>query len=262
MHGNSVEVITGRANSPVEYHCGCGNYAVVGKPARWPFMEITKDTTPPEEKKAGETFAAAFCPGSSPIQVGESVVKSSADYSRNIAELAQRAIIAEKKTAEKCKSKQEEPIMSRNPQCKSEGCTKIGAFIGLCATHFKTEYGITYRKYMKCRHLKGEDPREVAKRIRADNMLTVEKKEKPVSKKVSTPRPEEVGDKKPAPPPVPPTITKEDETVLLQLYSEGPFLVIVLPPEIKTALAEKAKAEYRSPEQHAAYLIHTALKEG
>ena len=37
-------------------------------------------------------------------------------------------------------------------------------------------------------------------------------------------------------------------------------LLVVLPPEVKEALGAKAKEEYRSPEQQAAYMIDKALR--
>jgi transcription elongation factor Elf1 len=40
-----VEVITDREKISAEYHCAfCGNYAVLGVPTRWGFVEVVKDT--------------------------------------------------------------------------------------------------------------------------------------------------------------------------------------------------------------------------
>lgn len=72
MHGHQVEVITGRENTPVEYHCaGCGNYAIVGVPARWPFMEVTKVEKRPD---IGIPISAKHnSTGTSPLQTGEKI---------------------------------------------------------------------------------------------------------------------------------------------------------------------------------------------
>lgn len=90
LHGHMVEVITDRMNSPVEYHCGyCGNYAIVGVPAKWPFMEVVK--APGSSKTAVKPANNISDNYSSPMQVGETIAD---------------------KTAKKCKvqTEQEEPM--------------------------------------------------------------------------------------------------------------------------------------------------------
>lgn len=112
MHGHQVEVITDRANSPVEYHCGCGNYAVVGVPAKWPFMTPQK-----AEQQPDIGIPASVKPddsGSSPMQVGESL-----------------------------KTKKEEQMA----KCSYPGCEKGVWVKGLCHKHYKEEHGEYVPRY-------------------------------------------------------------------------------------------------------------------
>lgn len=225
MHGNQVEVITDRMNSPVEYHCGCGNYAVVGMPARWPFMEVTKDTRPPKEKKAGETFTAAFCTGSSPLNIP-----------RNIPEPAQQAVITEKKTAKKCKPEKEKKM--GKPKCIIEGCEKLLAAVHLCEDHFREQYGITVEEYKANKRHRTETPAMVAARLKGEKSML--KKEK-----------------QPAKPPAPPV------TGIPATENDGPvpILQIFLYPELLEKLTAAAKKEWRTPEGQAAYLIEKGMRE-
>lgn len=139
MHGHMVETITGRANTPVEYHCGfCGNYAIVGVPAKWPFMEVVKaESSKPLESGSGSHAVVdekrAASQGSSPMQVGESLVKPRAPRARQFTKPAQRAVITKEKSVEQCKPKEESMFI----KCKHPGCDKRGAVAGYCNNHKK-----------------------------------------------------------------------------------------------------------------------------
>lgn len=108
-----AETIHDRDNSPAEYHCGCGNYAVVGKPARWLFMVPKK-----AEEKPDIGIPASVKPdssGSSPLQVGESL-----------------------------KPKKEKPVKKK---CSHPGCEKDVWVKGLCHKHYKEEHGEYVPRY-------------------------------------------------------------------------------------------------------------------
>lgn len=137
LHGHMVEVVAGRANSPVEYHCGyCGNYAIVGVPARWPFMEVVKadPSVNPANNISRKDFGENISKNcSSPIQVGETL-------------------------------RPEKESVSILPKCKAEGCSKLGGIRGFCAKHFNMEFGISYDTYLRNRKDNNEDPKAVAAR--------------------------------------------------------------------------------------------------
>ncbi len=160
MHGHQVEVITGREKTPVEYHCGCGNYAIVGMPAKWPFMEVVKEPVNNSVKYSSDVKPANNISQnySSPMQVGENIIQ------------------------EKLKSKMLEPQKkaptSKLPECKVEGCTMRAGIRGVCAYHFHKEYGISYDTYLRNRKGPYEDPKAVAARWtdrRVKSKLTVKK---------------------------------------------------------------------------------------
>lgn len=88
----------------------------------------------------------------SPMQLGDSLLKAN----KTAAEQAQRA----KKEARAMS----EPKPHNRP-CNRKGCDKAGAFHGFCAKDFHDEFGISYPEYIRTRKSKGEDPREVAKRL-------------------------------------------------------------------------------------------------
>ncbi len=102
-----LEIINERENSPEEYHCGCGNYAVVGMPARWPFMEVVKSEENYSKKYSTDCDHCET--GSSPLQVGESL-----------------------------KPKKEVPVKKK---CSHPGCEKDVWVKGLCHKHYKEEHG-------------------------------------------------------------------------------------------------------------------------
>jgi len=241
MHGHQVEVITGRANTPVEYHCGCGNYAVVGMPAKWPFMVVVKDTTRPEEKKAGETFAEAFSTGMSPLQLSESL-----------------------------KPKKEEKSMGTHPTCKIEGCNKHGAFFGFCATHFRVEYGITYYTYLKNRAHDGEDPKSVALRIKTDDHLNSVDAGRKNAAETKPPKPEKEKPVRETKEPAAETISPKEESRAApdETQKAGKpiglvgkdFITIVCKEDLIDRIREHANAEFRTPEQQVAWYLHHGMK--
>lgn len=211
-----------------EYHCGrCGNYAFVGRPTRWPFAEVVKK---PELKNYEINKFVNSENDASPLQVGESLAKK------------------------------EEKTVGAKPLCKREGCEKVWSTYGYCNVHFREEYGITAGEYNRGKTRWHEDPREVAARL-AGKVI-----EKPAPAETKGPEAEtkqmEPEMKVPDLVSSLPDINEADKDVLLHLYSEGPFVIIQLEPEIKDALRKKAKAEYRTVELEAAYLIDKGLHHG
>lgn len=184
-------------------------------------------------------------------------------------------------------SKQEEKVMAYL-RCKHNGCDKGGAIQGYCNNHFAEKYGITASQYKAEKRGRSEDPLEVAGRVlekasekrklEADQDAPglIKKAPDPAAEKAAEdikamfpePKPANSETKEPESErsmgnPIDPgkdPITWEDKAVLMELYSVGPYLVITLPPEVKEALGAKAKEEYRSPEQQAAYMIDRALR--
>jgi hypothetical protein len=228
MHGHQVEVITDRMNSPVEYHCGyCGNYAIVGVPARWPFMEITK-----AEKQPDIGIPASARPdntGSSPLQVGESLRKK-------------------------------EEIMFT---CKHDGCDKWGAVAGYCNSHFKEAYGITVEQYRTEKTGRKEDPETVAERVRRYS-LAARKARMERAKETFHAALEEEKEKHPAKPPTPPVTgiptTGKDEETQLEFEAPVPARAILIPPEMYERIEAMAEAEFRTPDLQVRYLLHKGME--
>lgn len=230
MHGHMVETITGRANTPVEYHCGyCGNYAIVGVPAQFPFMVAVKRESNFDQKVVRERKAPPDQTesGSSPMQVGEALLKP----------------------------KKEEKSMAANARCKVDGCEKFGAFHGFCATHFREEYGIAYYQYQRNRQSDGEDPREVARRIKADNLLTLEKKEKEQQKPEPTPAP---GTK----PPLPETPWVKSETKAPAAEPLEKNRMVSIPVDVYEKIVQLAEQEFRPVDMQVQYLLHKGMSNG
>ncbi len=285
MHGHAAEVITGRENTPTEYHCGyCGNYAVVGVPARWPFMEVVKGTIRPEERKAGETFAASSS-GSSPMQVGESLVKSHTDYSRNIPRPAQRAVIAEEKTANDCKPTEEKTM--GKPRCEREWCREPSEALFLCKDHFKDVYGITVEEYRANKLHRTETVNSVVRRLKGEPIDSYHKNEqavaeggtaetetKPPANDVAKPEKEEAEHSEPTPA----YDNKELEELAYPAYHPGrrtfslaaprppiglvgkDYITIVAREEFIEKIKEAADREFRTPEQQVAYYLHKGME--
>jgi hypothetical protein len=92
-------------------------------------------------KRHDSSTASRGRPGSG-LAVDEESVKERSDYSRNIPESVQRAVITEEMAAENCKSKQEERM-----------------------DEFLTKYGITEEEYKANKKYRLESPARVAKRL-------------------------------------------------------------------------------------------------
>lgn len=252
MHGNQVEEIKGRMNSPVEYHCGCGNYAVVGMPARWPFMEAVKgpanQTVNPANNISRNDSGRNISENcSSPLQVGESLVKSRVNYSKDIIRKfprpAQRAVITEKKTAEKCKPKQEERM-----------------------DDFFKKYGMTEEEYKANKNYRLESPARVAKRLgKAGTEVAPAAEAKPTK-----PEPEK---KKPVPEtkaPAAETIPPKEEPKATPPETAKPgkpigvigkdYITIVCREEFIDRIREHANAEFRTPELQVVYYLHKGME--
>ena len=126
-------------------------------------------------------------------------------------------------------SKQEEKVMAITTATCSVCGTKPKAAGYLCPDCFFERHGITVETYRANKAYRAEKPASVAIRL----------------KKAPDPAAEKAAEE------IKPT---------LRFYSEGPFLLVALPPEVKEILEVEAKEEYRSPEQQAAYMIDKALR--
>jgi len=242
MHGHLIDAIAGGLNVPTEYHCGyCGNFAIVGVPARWPFMEVVKGNSDFDQKVVREEKEnAVLSSGSSPMQVGESLVKSRVNYSknipRNIPEPAQQAVITEEKTAEKCKPKQEERM-----------------------NDFFKKYGMTEEEYKANKNYRLESPARVAKRLgKTGTEVALAAEAKPTK-----PEPEK---RKPAPetkppkeePKAAPTETEKPRKAIGVIGKD--FITIVCKDEFIERIKERADIEFRTPEQQVAYYLHKGME--
>ena len=128
-------------------------------------------------------------------------------------------------------SKQEEKVMAITTATCSVCGTKPKAAGYLCPDCFFERHGITVETYRANKAYRAEKPASVAIRL----------------KKAPDPAAEKAAEE------IKPTLCdKPVETVT--------DLLVVLPPEVKEALGAKAKEEYRSPEQQAAYMIDKALR--
>lgn len=222
MHGHAVDEISGKGNTPTEYHCVfCGNYAIVGIPAKWPFMVAVK-----AEKRRSDIGIPASVKsdnnGTSPMQVGEKL------------------------------RKQEEPMSTF--KCKHPGCDKRGAVAGYCNNHFKERYGITAEQYRAEKRGRKEDPMVVAERVREYSLAASKARVDRASETFHAAM-EEEKEKHPVTG-IPATepfreVTGQGAIPLIQIY---------LDPELLEALTVAAKKEYRTAELHAAYLIDQAVR--
>jgi len=136
-------------------------------------------------------------------------------------------------------SKQEEKVMAYL-RCKHDGCDKGGAIQGYCNNHFAEKYGITASQYKAEKRGRSEDPLEVAGRVlekaSEKRKLEAEQDAPGLIKKAPDPAAEK-GNQEPIP--------------LIQLF---------LYPELLDRLTKAAKAEWRTPEGQAAYLIEKGLE--
>jgi len=233
-----VEIITDRMNSPVEYHCGfCGNYAIVGVPVRYPFMEVVKGPKPEIKNiEISKNIKSDHDDsGTSPMQVGESL-----------------------------KPKKEEKVMQ--PKCFREGCDKQAQAVGLCDLHFHDRFGITVAEYRENKLHRTEAAKSVAARLKRE--------EKPMSKKESNPRPEDVGAVRPAPPPPPP----KPAPLRVEVKQPAPPPVpepkapapepfeqnrmVSIPMEVYEKIVQLAEQEYRPVGMQIQYLVHKGMSNG
>ncbi|OPY69848.1 MAG: hypothetical protein A4E63_01761 [Syntrophorhabdus sp. PtaU1.Bin050] len=134
--------------------------------------------------------------------------------------------------------------MPGHAKCK-KGCGRSGQCRGYCYSCFHEEYGITYEAYRKHVLFRGEDPREVARRIRKADLQQSDERVQKAKEEFEKAMEEE----------------REIETAP-QTDQPVPLFQIFLDPELLDALTKKAKAEYRTPELHAAYLIDKGVRGG
>lgn len=290
MHGNRVEVITGREKTPTEYNCGCGNYAIVGVPARWPFMEVVKSESKPVQKVAQSDHDEH---GSSPMQVGESLVKSLNNIPGNIPRRPQVLETIADNIDEDCKQEEPMPGKKRNPECKREGCAMEGPFHGFCAKDFTAEYGISYNQYSRAKKYRGEDPRDVAIRIKAAGMQESEQKTpkrepKPAAAETKGPKAEKKAPVHETKPPSndvekqevgkaePPALTPEQEEKRAAYEQEKKlgalpprppiglvgkdYITIVAKEEFINKIKEAADRDFRTPGLQVAYYLARGME--
>jgi hypothetical protein len=134
--------------------------------------------------------------------------------------------------------KEEEKTMGKSGQCKFEGCDKVRLAGGYCYRHYKEVNGHPYKGGLKNHkggniEVKGKGPEGIKAVVGGvKNNTTFEKL-----------------------PPIETALVGEERTAT-------PLFQIFLDPELLEKLTARAKAEYRTPEMHAAYLIEKALEAG
>jgi len=143
-------------------------------------------------------------------------------------------------------SKQGEKVMAYL-RCKHDGCDKGGAIQGYCNNHFAEKYGITASQYKAEKRGRSEDPLEVAGRV-LDKASEKRKLEKEVNGHPYTGG------------------LKNHKGGNIEVPEKGnqepiPLIQLFLYPELLDRLTKAAKAEWRTPEGQAAWLIDKALQE-
>jgi hypothetical protein len=129
----------------------------------------------------------------------------------------------------------------KNQKCKIPGCKKEGAFHGYCGAHFTEEYGINYTRYCKLKTHRGEDPREVAKRV-PDVRKQEKAKQEGGSNWVHLEQ-----------------VRESPQTFGIKLLSGAHHIVIPCNEQILKTLKAQAEKDFRTIEQQAAYYIHEGL---
>jgi hypothetical protein len=117
----------------------------------------------------------------------------------------------------------QEENMATKPLCSVEGCTKTAHVKGVCDRHYREKFGHSYKPESK-RGQKKAEPKAPTLADKLEQMKAEQRKARVEAEKAI------------------------------------PLFQIFLDPELLDELTKKAKAEYRTPEQQAAYLIDKALK--
>jgi hypothetical protein len=236
MHGHQVEVITGRENTPTEYHCGyCGNYAIVGVNAQFPFMVAVKAES--ESAVVSEDVWKGLAHYSSPMQVGESLVKSGVPRARQFTRRAQQAVSTEEKPAEKCKPKEES------------------------MDDFFLKHGITREEYKANKKYKLESPARVAKRMGRTGQA--EQAAPQYEQKLSLPETKPPQDEQGTPKPEKKVAARvigwvgKDHITIIGCKD---YITIVAKEEFIEKIKEAADRDFRTPEQQVAYYLHKGME--
>lgn len=238
MHGNQVEIITPKGvvvgDGATEYHCRCGNYAVVGMKTRWPFV-VKQDKSIPKNIPAVKPANNISTNGQSPMQVGESIGNKMnigckrPGPAKNISEGTQ-------------KEREEKAMKKEKPWCKHAGCDKVAAVQGYCNGHFREAYGITAGEYKRHQTKRCEDPREVATRLKQEKADRMEGVRKEVLEKTRS------GTKLPEP---------EQQRAVYGLCCIRQF---IMPDDLYEKIVQLAAEEYRTVDLQVQYLINRGLK--
>jgi hypothetical protein len=204
-----------------EIHCHfCGNVAVEGVKARWAIEEKAYTARKPTESE---------------IAIGKKCIESLTEQYRKSEYYVKPAII------ESLLHDNQEDSMAK---CSVEGCEKKVWVKGYCAKHYTEAFGKAYKP-----------PSEAAKRASRVKAKPEAIQERVEQGKIPPPFSET---KAPEPEPKAPTLA--DKLEQIEAEKAIPLFQIFLDPELLDELTKKAKAEYRTPEQQAAYLIDRALK--
>jgi hypothetical protein len=190
-HHDQIEHVTTRWGNEIHCHF-CGNVAIEGVKARWPFVE----------RKVY---------GSSPVLEAIRIIKA---Y-----EIAQSPLTT---------FEGQEVSMATKPKCSVEGCPKKAHVKGICDRHYREQFGHSYKPEKK----RGQKL-EPAKKVEPKAPTLADKLEQ---------------------------MKAEQRKARVEAEKAIPLFQIFLDPELLDELTKKAKAEYRTPEQQAAYLIDKALK--
>jgi heat shock protein HslJ len=138
----------------------------------------------------------------------------------------------------------------RMAECRIGGCGKWASVQGMCNAHFYEAYEITAGQYNQHKTSRGEDPRNVVKRI-AELRAERDKKAKEGFESACEEERERRQPHNKATAEFAYPVTPPEPIPLIQLF---------LYPELLDALTAAAKKEWRTPEGQAAYLIEKGLE--
>jgi hypothetical protein len=138
-----------------------------------------------------------------------------------------------------------------------------GPFHGYCAKHFNEAFGISYGQYKKHKTARGENPANVAERIREMELQAAEERVRKAKEGIEPACEEhrerhetEKSEQKPSE-----SEPKPGKVEPKPAVSETgiPLFQIFLDRDLLDKLTARAKAEYRTPELEAAYILHKEL---
>jgi hypothetical protein len=238
-HHDQIEHVTTRWGNEIHCHF-CGNVAIEGVKARWPIVE-----------KAVKIDASTGKPikpiGSKIVIYGREyeVVDHVRYYHGGETALLDK-VEQEPAIIESPSNDNQEENMATKPLCSVEGCTKTAHVKGVCDRHYREKFGHSYKPESK-RGQKKAEPKAPTLADKVEQWKAEQKAMRVEAEKKT-----------------PPTVDCKTCMEIMEMdrhMLNNPFLLhITLDPELLDELTKKAKAEYRNPEQQAAYYIDRALK--